>query len=233
MKSKLYLFHDHTFNTSVNELGLFQNSSKKEVICTLAGTGATSIYRALKTKVARGSSSVRFLDQMKYLAAWLAANGSNTPEVNSRLDGAWAKWASFKHIWYDNEQPIKVKRILFTSLVYNTAISALEAFVLSDAENDRIICFVVKRARALLCGRAYKVHGDKTDKMTNSQVLKSKSCQCIKNSEFVDSNGPKVLPGTLTRLVACLLLGLVSSPGTKQIRSQTPILYNLVKILET
>jgi hypothetical protein len=112
------------------------------------------------------------LDQMKYLGAWMAANGSNTPELNARLDGAWAKWASFKHIWYDNEQPIKAKKMFFTSLVYNTAISAQEAFVLSDAENDRITCFVVKRARALLCGRAYKVHGDKTDKMTNSQVLK-------------------------------------------------------------
>ena len=96
---------------------------------------------------------------MKYLGAWLAANGSNTPEINSRLSSAWAKWASFKHIWYDGEQPLRVKKIFFTSLVYNTAISALEAFLLTDAENDRITCFIVKRARALMCGSSYKKDG--------------------------------------------------------------------------
>jgi hypothetical protein len=103
--------HDNTFNTSVNELGLFQNGIKKRLCAPWLELELAALRELLRTKVVRGNSSVRFLDQMKYLGAWLAANGSNTPEINSRLDGAWAKWASFKHIWYDSEQPIKVKKI--------------------------------------------------------------------------------------------------------------------------
>ena len=78
----------------------------------------------------------KYLDQMKYLGVLLAANGSNTPEINARLDGAWGKWVSFRHIWYESEIPLTIKQMFLVCLVYNTAISALGALVLTAAEND-------------------------------------------------------------------------------------------------
>ena len=44
--------------------------------------------------------------------------------------------------------------MFFVALVYNTLISALEAFALTDREYDRLTRFLVGRARALLQGKA-------------------------------------------------------------------------------
>ena len=98
--------HDSKLNEAVNEPGLFQNTIKKEIICSLAGEGASRNYRAMKLETHTGNGN-RYLDQMKYLGSWLAANGSNTPEINARIDSAWGKWMCFKHIWYEKEMPLR------------------------------------------------------------------------------------------------------------------------------
>ena len=61
----------------------------------------------------------------------------------------------------------------FVSIMYNTLISALEAFALSPNEADKLTTFVCARTRALMAGKAHTVdkYSEKHNSMTNVQVL--------------------------------------------------------------
>ena len=115
------------------------------------------------------------LDELKYLGVYLAADGTNTAEVNARLAAAWKRWMCFTNVWFSNNLCLRMTRLFFQALVYNVLISALEAYVLSDAELDKLTCFVCKRARALLRGKAHKHDKDTGvhESWTNGQVLKA------------------------------------------------------------
>ena len=75
---------------------------------------------------------------------------------------SWTSWHNFSSFLIDPEVPFVTRRMCFINLVYNTLISALEARVLSDAENDRLTRFLCSRARALLRGKAHSVDEEKT-----------------------------------------------------------------------
>jgi hypothetical protein len=80
----------------------------------------------------------------------------------------------FTSIWFNKELNLRLRRMFFVALVYNSLISALEAFVLSDSEHDRLTTFLVSRSRALLMGKAHthNVDEDKHYAWTNAVVLK-------------------------------------------------------------
>ena len=80
----------------------------------------------------------------------------------------------FTSIWFNKELNLRLRRLFFVALVYNSLISALEAFVLSDSEHDRLTKFLVSRSRALLMGKAhtYDADEDKHQAWTNAEVLK-------------------------------------------------------------
>ena len=71
------------------------------------------------------------LDKLKYLGVWLSDSGAAGPEMSARLAAAWRRWNMFTSIWFNKDLNLRLRRMLFVALVYNTLISALEAFTLA------------------------------------------------------------------------------------------------------
>ena len=67
---------------------------------------------------------------------------------------------------------MRIKKLFFSALVVNTALSTLEAFVLTEAEMDRITSFFCGRSRALMMGKACKKDDQHIESLKNSEVLR-------------------------------------------------------------
>jgi len=158
---------DVALDECIGPTGLSQNKSKQEIIFSLHGKGAHEHERDLKKHVNK-----RVVDALLYLGAWLCANGKNTKEIATRLCCAWSKWNAFKGLFCCSHIPLRIRRLCFVSLVYNSLISALEAFVLTDKEYDKLTMFICQRSRGLLLGKAHTKHDGKHSQLSNVQVLR-------------------------------------------------------------
>jgi len=160
-------------NSLLASTGIVQNTSKQETILTLRGAGSRNAYKAAQSS----EDGHKIQDMIKYLGVWLTYDGSSGPEIRARLNAAWKRWNIFKPVWYSHDVEFSVRVIVFKSLVLNTLIAALDAFCLSDSEQDRLTSFICKRARALLLGKAHTTFksddgSEKHNSSTNVEVLR-------------------------------------------------------------
>ena len=103
----------------------------------------------------------------------MSANNHNTFEINNRIAATWVKWKSFVSFLCCVQVPFRVRKMCYIAIVYNTLNSALEAFVLTKHETDRLTKFMVARLRSMYLGRTHHISiFGKHKKMTNVQVLR-------------------------------------------------------------
>ena len=65
---------------------------------------------------------------------------------------------------------MRVKRVSFLGLVYNSLLSGLEPYILSVAQEARLDRVIAKLLRALLVGRACDMEGDHPRSWSNERV---------------------------------------------------------------
>ena len=153
----------------IEPIGIGQNTKKQEITVACFGVKSREVEREIRKHKLGGKN---ILQQLKYLGSWISENGSNTRELNARLEAAWQKWFMFSKLLTDSDIPFAVRRLCFINMVYNTLLSGLEAFILSDPELDRLTKFICSRCRALLLGKAHSKINNTHTSLSNSTVLK-------------------------------------------------------------
>jgi hypothetical protein len=161
-------------NTNLTEqitpIGVGQNTKKQEITVACFGANSRNIERDIRKNKLGGKN---ILHQLKYLGSWISESGSITKEINARLEVAWKKWFMFSKLLTDSDIPFTVRRLCFINMVYNTLLSGLEAFVLSNSELDKLTKFICSRCRALLLGKAHsKIDQNTHTSLSNHIVVK-------------------------------------------------------------
>ena len=133
-------------DTYINPLGLAQNLGKTEYTFCVRGPGAD---KDMKTLQAQDAVQGKVKSVARYLGSWLAWNGTLTVTFKKRIDAVHEAYWTCKGFW-GRKVPLTVKRGTFIGLVYNTALSGLEAEVPTYRQMKRLESVIMKYARKLL-----------------------------------------------------------------------------------
>ena len=138
---------------------------------TLVGVGAHQTVRELATK-GRAAKSAR------YLGPHLHWDYRTSVERKLRIQAARRAWMDYKSFWY-KAVDLSAKTILYRAVVFSTLVSALSAFVLTEADYRELEGFHHRNLRALLRGRASTITESGTVAKSNAEVRKMASLPSV------------------------------------------------------
>ena len=110
---------------------------------------------------------------MKYLGVLIGAGGRSGPEVAARLQAINKNWLLFGGFWFQRGVPKSLKRLIFITRIYSTALSAATATRHSQADYRRLNTALVGKLRRMLGSKG--VHADAVDTgdYTNFKAMKA------------------------------------------------------------
>jgi hypothetical protein len=139
--------------------GYQQNSSKKEMVPHVVGTGRNRTEEYLyKIAPARFGCQVR--PSARYLGTQLHRNLSARTEIQERITATHRAYYSFGKFWMVGPRRLAV--LIFRSVVIGSALAGLIAVVLTEAETSRLDRAVVRLARKIMLGKAARAGSDPT-----------------------------------------------------------------------
>ena len=95
----------------------------------------------------------------RYLGPHITPSQSSTYELPRRLEAASCAFYSMGRFW-SLKTPHRWKRTVFIGLVVNSLYSALEAFILSERQENRLDAHLARLLRVAMCGEATTWHAD-------------------------------------------------------------------------
>ena len=144
-------------NSSLDEeldtITLAQNKSKQEHVVWFGGKHSKENNKAMyQSERLPGTTSLA----AKYLGGWQHFKGQVQDEVDSRVISAQRCWMRMGFFWSRGTEGRRGKLLVYTSLVYNTLLSGLEALVLRDCHEKLLDSKVLGHGRKLMRGQACK-----------------------------------------------------------------------------
>jgi hypothetical protein len=160
-----------SFDEEIEPYGLGQNQKKLVSILSLAGNGSRSAIRDIATGHIKPAFKCTLVT--KSLGAMVSHDGSSHHEVACRVRAA--QKATFRRgsMWSQEHVPWRLRRIMLLGEVQGSALSGMEAFVLTDRQYASLDTAIVKTARMAMHGKAVKrdANGLVKKGMSNLQVL--------------------------------------------------------------
>ncbi|CAK0905019.1 unnamed protein product [Prorocentrum cordatum] len=129
---RLSLRSDQGLDQALLERAYGQNRAKQDVVPAFP---SRQLVRRTITELNR--SGCRSSYELKHLGAWFNAVNSNSNELKARLAAITKGWMMVQGFWYSSS-PLRVKRLMFISLVSGAALSGTVAFCWTAAETKQL-----------------------------------------------------------------------------------------------
>jgi len=145
---KLSKKNDYFLDQSLAAREYGQNRSKQDVVPALR---ARQLNKQVIVELKNSGCQAGY--QLKHLGGWFNAVGSNANELKARIQALNRGWLMVKGFWY-TQAPMRVKRLMFISLVSGAGLSGTIAMVWTVQEHRTICSSLVKKLRSLMGGAA-------------------------------------------------------------------------------
>ena len=149
---------DQTLDYYLNQVGLEQNTDKKELICRLVGKDSRRQAEHHWAKVKHYAGNPQ--QTCKYLGGRIAQGGTNQAEIEARVHACTVGWMAMQGFWHHRGIPQRMKILVWRCMCQAALLAAMETVVLKDTELQRFEREQVKRLRGLTMrrsGRSTKV----------------------------------------------------------------------------
>eukprot|EP00971_Amphidinium_carterae_P042506 835517-Amphidinium_carterae.2 len=139
------------------KVNLHTNDSKKATLLSLAGVGSHRDAIGLQQRLQQGgkSSLGEPVRQSRYLGPQLHYMSSFTPERERRIAATKRIFAIYWRFWM-SDADIRLKRLVFQSVVMSTLFSAVSSFVLANRDYQIFDGVLAAMLRKLMKGNACK-----------------------------------------------------------------------------
>ena len=153
---------DAALSSALSQCGISSNESKKVFLPKFCGKGSGKEMRRLFHDHVHVQAQVQRVS--RYLGNMLHISGSNAETVDARLQAMQRNWYMLQRFWHNPGVPRRVRILVFTCMVYSTALSGLSALVLARSECKVLNVRILLYGRKLMQGRACAktCHGDDT-----------------------------------------------------------------------
>ncbi|CAK0853967.1 unnamed protein product [Prorocentrum cordatum] len=125
-----------------------QNRAKQDVVPAFP-----SRQLVRRTIAELNRSGCRSIYELKHLGAWFNAVNSNSNELKARLAAITKGWMMVQGFWYSSS-PLRIKRLMFISLVSGAALSGTVAFCWTAAETKQLCGALACKLRSMMGGTA-------------------------------------------------------------------------------
>ena len=88
----------------------------------------------------------RCKSQVRYLGPLLSDNGRGATEFESRTMRTMQAWNPYAYFW-NRKCDLGLKVLLFKAIIINTLFNGLEAFVINEGENEKLVRKIMVLAR--------------------------------------------------------------------------------------
>ena len=131
--------------------GIKPNHAKTIIGIVMRGKGARKKLSSLNSKLRLWGIDVQLVTDFKYLGAQFQMSGSTLKEVDSRIDSARKAFNRLsRKVWANRKLPLRLRVMLYNSLVSSILLYGLEVRQLTRAQIARLEKFQTRCIRNLL-----------------------------------------------------------------------------------
>jgi hypothetical protein len=160
----------------LEKMDMAQNREKEEHIVSIFGKGCVQEIQDLKKHCKERRTNTNDFGQVgcesKYLGNVTEANGKTKKNTDTRINAIRESFYALQGFWGRDDVALNIKINAFKGMVYNTALSGMEAELCSRQEIIKIDKEIIRLARKTLAGRACERNEDNTihKAWTNNKV---------------------------------------------------------------
>jgi uncharacterized C2H2 Zn-finger protein len=162
----------------LEKMDMAQNREKEEHIVSIFGKGCVQEIQELKKYCKERRENTKDFGQVgsegKYLGNVTEASGKTKKNTDARISAIRESYYALQGFWSREDVILSIKINAFKGMVYNTALSGMEAELCSRQEIIKIDKEIIRLARKTLAGRACERTDDNTvhKAWTNTKVRK-------------------------------------------------------------
>ena len=131
-------------------LQLAHNEKKRQLSVNFTGEGARTSMAEVTDAFATQGVKGTITSSVKHLGGWAHNRGANHDDIRERLSRARVAWCTLGKVWTTTSISLRVRLLLFRTLVIAVLLSGLEVAALTKHEIHALDTFQVRQLRVLL-----------------------------------------------------------------------------------